>query len=73
MIRRATPDDAPGIAAVEVRTFRHAYADILDPQFLADLEELAHDLFAPELLSAAGIGAERTVFDAALEPLGAVA
>ena len=26
-----------------------------------------------ELLSAAGIGAERTVFDAALEPLGAVA
>jgi len=38
VIRRATPDDAAGIAAVEVRTFRHAYADILDPQFLADLD-----------------------------------
>lgn len=38
MIRRATPADADGIAAVEVRTFRHAYADILDPEFLADLD-----------------------------------
>jgi GNAT superfamily N-acetyltransferase len=36
VIRRATVDDAADLAAVEVRTFRHAYADILDPQFLAD-------------------------------------
>jgi predicted Zn-dependent peptidase len=38
-----------------------------------DLEELVHELFAPASLSAAGIGADRSVFDAALEPLGAAA
>jgi ribosomal protein S18 acetylase RimI-like enzyme len=38
VIRRATPDDAEAIARVEMRTFRHAYADILDPQFLAEME-----------------------------------
>jgi ribosomal protein S18 acetylase RimI-like enzyme len=38
VIRRATRDDAAGIAAVEVRTFRHAYAEILEPGFLADLD-----------------------------------
>jgi GNAT superfamily N-acetyltransferase len=38
VIRRATPADAEGIAAVEVRTFRHAYADIVDPAFLAELD-----------------------------------
>ena len=38
MIRRATPADAEAIAAVEVRAFRHAYADLLDPQFLAELD-----------------------------------
>ena len=41
MIRRATPADATGIAAVEARSFRHAYADILDPEFLADLDPVA--------------------------------
>jgi ribosomal protein S18 acetylase RimI-like enzyme len=41
VIRPATPADADGIAAVEVRAFRHAYADILDPQFLADLDPSA--------------------------------
>ena len=45
----------------------------IDAVTLADLEELAHELFAPERLSAAGIGAERAVFDAALEPLGVAA
>jgi predicted Zn-dependent peptidase len=42
----------------------------IDAVTVADLEELAHELFVPECLSAAGIGAERSVFDAALEPLG---
>jgi predicted Zn-dependent peptidase len=37
----------------------------------AELEELAGELFAPERLSAAGIGAQRSVFDAAMEPLAA--
>ncbi|MDX6658909.1 MAG: hypothetical protein QOH62_3702 [Solirubrobacteraceae bacterium] len=41
MIRRATVDDAEALARVEVRTFQHAYAEILDADFLAgmDLEE----------------------------------
>jgi ribosomal protein S18 acetylase RimI-like enzyme len=45
VIRRATPDDAEAIARVEVRTFRHAYADIVDPEFLAgmDLDERTTD------------------------------
>jgi GNAT superfamily N-acetyltransferase len=38
VIRRATPADAAGIAAVEVRVFRHAYGDILDPEYLHDLD-----------------------------------
>jgi ribosomal protein S18 acetylase RimI-like enzyme len=41
VIRRATADDAADLAAVEVRTFRHAYADILDPEFLADQDPVA--------------------------------
>ena len=38
MIRRATPGDAAAIARVEVRAFRHAYADIVDPGFLDDMD-----------------------------------
>jgi predicted Zn-dependent peptidase len=45
----------------------------IDAVTVADLEDLAGELFAPERLSAAGIGAQRAVFDAALEPLGAAA
>jgi predicted Zn-dependent peptidase len=45
----------------------------IDAVTVADLEELAHELFVPERLSAAGIGADRAIFDAALEPLGAAA
>jgi predicted Zn-dependent peptidase len=45
----------------------------IDAVTVADLEELAQELYAPDQLSAAGIGAERSVFDAALEPLGAAA
>jgi ribosomal protein S18 acetylase RimI-like enzyme len=38
VIRRATPADAEALAGVEMRTFRRAYADILDAQFLADMD-----------------------------------
>jgi len=43
----------------------------IDAVTIGDLEQLAGELFAPERLSAAGIGAQRSVFDAALEPLAA--
>jgi len=38
-VRRARPDDAPGIAAVHVAAWRSAYAGILDPAYLAHLSE----------------------------------
>jgi ribosomal protein S18 acetylase RimI-like enzyme len=38
-VRRARPDDAPGIAAVHVAAWRSAYAGILDDDFLAGLSE----------------------------------
>jgi ribosomal protein S18 acetylase RimI-like enzyme len=38
-VRRARPDDAPGIAAVHVAAWRNAYAGILDDDFLAKLSE----------------------------------
>lgn len=38
-VRRARPDDAPGIAAVHVATWRSAYAGILDEAYLATLSE----------------------------------
>jgi predicted Zn-dependent peptidase len=43
----------------------------IDAVTLDDVRALAVDLFAPERLSAAGIGAEQSVFDAAMEPLAA--
>lgn len=36
MIRRASPDDAEAIARVQVRSWHHAYADIVDPEQLAE-------------------------------------
>jgi predicted Zn-dependent peptidase len=45
----------------------------IDAVTLEDIEGLAQELFAPEKLSAAGIGAEQAVFDASMEPLGALA
>jgi predicted Zn-dependent peptidase len=45
----------------------------IDAVTIEDLEGLAQELFAPEKLSAAGIGADQSVFDAAVEPLGALA
>ncbi|WP_270934484.1 GNAT family N-acetyltransferase [Falsiroseomonas oryzae] len=38
-VRRARPDDAPGIAAVHVAAWRSAYAGILDDTYLATLSE----------------------------------
>ncbi|WP_237214600.1 GNAT family N-acetyltransferase [Falsiroseomonas oryziterrae] len=38
-VRRARPDDAPGIAAVHVAAWRSAYAGILDEAYLAKLSE----------------------------------
>jgi GNAT superfamily N-acetyltransferase len=41
VIRRATPADAPAIAAVQARTWRHAYADIVAPERMPDPEQQA--------------------------------
>jgi GNAT superfamily N-acetyltransferase len=41
VIRRATPADAPGIAAVQARTWRHAFADIVDPERMPTVEDQA--------------------------------
>jgi GNAT superfamily N-acetyltransferase len=38
VIRRATVGDADAIAAVGVRAFRRAYVDILEPQYLDELD-----------------------------------
>jgi ribosomal protein S18 acetylase RimI-like enzyme len=38
-VRRARPDDAPGIAAVHVAAWRSAYAGLLDDGYLAGLSE----------------------------------
>ena len=38
-IHRATPEDAPGIAAVSVAAWRRAYRGILSEDFLAGLQE----------------------------------
>jgi predicted Zn-dependent peptidase len=43
----------------------------IDAVTLSDLEELARELFAPERLSAAGIGGDEPAFRAALEPVSA--
>ncbi|HYM45844.1 MAG TPA: pitrilysin family protein [Solirubrobacteraceae bacterium] len=43
--------------------------DRIDAVQVADLRELARELFAPETLSAAGIGAEEEIFRRALAPL----
>jgi GNAT superfamily N-acetyltransferase len=39
VIRRATVDDAAAIARVHVATWQFAYAEILDPQLLAALDD----------------------------------
>lgn len=44
-VRRARPDDAPGIAAVHVAAWRSAYAGILDDAYLAQLSEVRLSAF----------------------------
>jgi GNAT superfamily N-acetyltransferase len=41
VIRRASPADAPAIAAVQARAWRHAYADIVDPERMPTVEQQA--------------------------------
>jgi GNAT superfamily N-acetyltransferase len=41
VIRRATPADAPEIAAVQARAWRHAYADIVEPERMPTAEHQA--------------------------------
>jgi GNAT superfamily N-acetyltransferase len=41
VIRRATPADAAAIAAVQARAWRHAYADIIEPEDMPTPEERA--------------------------------
>lgn len=58
MIRRATPADAPAIAAVQARTWRHAYADLVDPERMPDPAQQA-----PRFAQAIAGGGEVYVFD----------
>lgn len=46
MIRAATVDDAPAVAAIQARGWRHAYADIVDAERMPDPEELTPRLAA---------------------------
>jgi len=39
VIRRATPADAPAIAGVQARAWRHAYADIVEPERMPTAEQ----------------------------------
>ena len=53
-IRRASSDDARGIAEVRVRTWQKAYSDILPPEFLDALSVDAGESRWRDLLSAPG-------------------
>jgi ribosomal protein S18 acetylase RimI-like enzyme len=44
-VRRARPGDAAGIATVHVRTWQHAYQQLLPPDFLAALNIAARERF----------------------------
>ena len=50
-IRRAHRDDAPAIAEVHVRTWQHAYRDLLPADFLAGLSVAARERFWQSELS----------------------
>jgi GNAT superfamily N-acetyltransferase len=58
VIRRATPDDAPAIAAVQARTWHHAYADIVEPDRMPEPAQQA-----PRWAERIAEGAEVYVFD----------
>jgi GNAT superfamily N-acetyltransferase len=58
VIRRATPDDAAAIAAVQARGWRHAYADIVEPE-----DMLVPEQTTPRWAERIAEGAEVYVFD----------
>ena len=58
MIRRATPADADAIAAVQARAWRHAFADIVEPDRMPVASEQG-----PRLAEHIGGGGEVHVFD----------
>jgi GNAT superfamily N-acetyltransferase len=58
VIRRATPADAPAIAAVQARAWRHAYADVVEPERMPDPAQEA-----PRFAAHVDGGAEVYVWD----------
>jgi GNAT superfamily N-acetyltransferase len=58
VIRRATPADAPAIAAVQARAWRHAYADIVAPERMPTVEQQA-----PRWIAHMDYGGEVHVWD----------
>jgi GNAT superfamily N-acetyltransferase len=58
VIRRAVPADAEAIAAVQARGWRHAFADIVEPDRMPDPEEQA-----PRFADFIAGGGEVQVFD----------
>jgi GNAT superfamily N-acetyltransferase len=58
VIRRATPADAPAIAAVQVRACHHAYAEIVEPDHMPTVEDRA-----PRFAATLADGAELYVWD----------
>jgi GNAT superfamily N-acetyltransferase len=60
VLRAAGPADAAAIAGVSVRAWSHAYADLIDPQALAERDVDSQEPRWRELL-AAGSGAETWV------------
>jgi GNAT superfamily N-acetyltransferase len=58
VIRRATPADAEAIAAVQARAWRHAYADIVEPEWMPATEQQA-----PRFAEHIAAGGQVDVFD----------
>jgi GNAT superfamily N-acetyltransferase len=58
VIRRATVDDAAAIASIQARGWRHAFADIVEPDRMPDPEEQG-----PRLADFIAGGGEIHVFD----------
>jgi ribosomal protein S18 acetylase RimI-like enzyme len=53
-LRRAVPDDAPGIGSVHVRTWRHAYRGIVPNAVLESLDEVRRAAFWRSEIELAG-------------------
>jgi GNAT superfamily N-acetyltransferase len=58
VIRPATPADAPAIAAAQARAWRHAYADIVEPERMPTAQQQA-----PRFAEYIRAGGEVLVFD----------